>query len=298
MAAIRSMVTSKSKPWNIPLWMWSRFGSSMSPGCVDLHPSISSGDSTCFGEVYFSCRYHHARRGSRRCRMPGRRPSSVGCRLDHVHHQPDDVPRRAELPVDAGGGELAEQILVEVALGVARSAGARSIMSPPRPEGWASESSAGRLSCTRPNVVAAPAAAGGSAGIPCPGRAAASLAASCAECDQRSSCSSGLKTPGNGFPGFSRRDFRSSCLPDIEQPGEHQEGNLLDDGQRVGDPARPELLPELVDWRLKLSRNHSVASRVVVAGRSAWAEKALMTTSSSSTSLLVEDTVEAVGCPA
>ena len=38
--------------------------------------------------------------------------------LDQIHHQPDDVPRRAELAVDAGRGELAEQVFVEVALGV------------------------------------------------------------------------------------------------------------------------------------------------------------------------------------
>ena len=37
----------------------------------------------------------------------------------HVHHQPDDVARRAELPVLPGGGDLAEHVLVEVALGVA-----------------------------------------------------------------------------------------------------------------------------------------------------------------------------------
>ena len=37
----------------------------------------------------------------------------------HVHHQLDDVARRAELPVLPGGGDLAEHVLVEVTLGVA-----------------------------------------------------------------------------------------------------------------------------------------------------------------------------------
>ena len=37
----------------------------------------------------------------------------------HVHHQPDDVARRAELPVLPGGGDLAEHVLVEITLGVA-----------------------------------------------------------------------------------------------------------------------------------------------------------------------------------
>ena len=40
-----------------------------------------------------------------------------GC--GHVHHQPDDVARRAELPVLPGAGDLAEHVLVEITLGVA-----------------------------------------------------------------------------------------------------------------------------------------------------------------------------------
>ena len=37
----------------------------------------------------------------------------------HVHHQPNDVAGRAELPVLPGGGDLAEHVLVEITLGVA-----------------------------------------------------------------------------------------------------------------------------------------------------------------------------------
>ncbi|MNJ36926.1 hypothetical protein D3C77_317310 [compost metagenome] len=33
----------------------------------------------------------------------------------------------------------------------------------------------------------------------------------------------------------------------VEHAGEHQVADLLDHGQRVGDAARPELFPELVD---------------------------------------------------
>ena len=40
-------------------------------------------------------------------------------RRGHVHHQPDDVARRAELPVLPGGRDLAEHVLVEITLGVA-----------------------------------------------------------------------------------------------------------------------------------------------------------------------------------
>jgi len=40
-------------------------------------------------------------------------------RRGHVHHQLDDVARGAELPVLPGGVDLAEHVLVEIALGVA-----------------------------------------------------------------------------------------------------------------------------------------------------------------------------------
>ena len=43
----------------------------------------------------------------------------LGRRRDHLDHQRDDVARRAELAVLPGGGDLAEHVLVEVALGVA-----------------------------------------------------------------------------------------------------------------------------------------------------------------------------------
>ena len=54
--------------------------------------------------------------------------TSVRLRLDHIDHQPDDVPGRAELAVDARRGEFAEQVLVEVALGVALGERQPSIM--------------------------------------------------------------------------------------------------------------------------------------------------------------------------
>ena len=43
---------------------------------------------------------------------------SPGLRVEHLHHHADDVARRAELAVVPGGVELAEQVLVEVALHV------------------------------------------------------------------------------------------------------------------------------------------------------------------------------------
>jgi hypothetical protein len=59
------------------------------------------------------------RPGSRRCRRPGRRRCPRPG-LDQLDHHLDDVPRRAELAVNAGLGDLRQQVLVQVALGVAR----------------------------------------------------------------------------------------------------------------------------------------------------------------------------------
>lgn len=42
-----------------------------------------------------------------------------GLGIEHFHHGGDDVTRGAELPADASGGELAEQVLVDVAFGIA-----------------------------------------------------------------------------------------------------------------------------------------------------------------------------------
>ena len=49
----------------------------------------------------------------------GSQISSDGCGADHLHHQLDDVPGGAELAVDPRAGDLGQQVLVEVAVGVA-----------------------------------------------------------------------------------------------------------------------------------------------------------------------------------
>jgi hypothetical protein len=41
-----------------------------------------------------------------------------GLGLDHLHHQPNNVARRAKLSVLSGAGNLAQHVFVEVALGV------------------------------------------------------------------------------------------------------------------------------------------------------------------------------------
>ena len=61
------------------------------------------------------------RRGNEEARRAAGRVADrvLGRGGGHVHHQTDDVARRAELAVLSGGGNLAEHVLVEVALGVA-----------------------------------------------------------------------------------------------------------------------------------------------------------------------------------
>jgi len=41
-----------------------------------------------------------------------------GLGLHHLHHEPDDVARRAELAVLTSAGNLAQHVFVEIALGV------------------------------------------------------------------------------------------------------------------------------------------------------------------------------------
>src|SRR5262249_15050842 len=45
-------------------------------------------------------------------------------------------------------------------------------------------------------------------------------------------------------------------LANVEQPKKHQVGHLLNDGQRIGDPAAPEIVPEFIDARLQFAGNH------------------------------------------
>src|SRR5262249_3830602 len=55
-------------------------------------------------------------------------------------------------------------------------------------------------------------------------------------------------------------------LGDVEHPQEHQERDLLDDRQRVRDPALPELGPEPVHVVLQLSGDHRVSPPCVSLG--------------------------------
>ena len=61
-----------------------------------------------------------ASRAQKARRTAGRVADDVGgLGRGELHHQPDDVAWRAELPILSGGGDLGEHVLVDVPLGVA-----------------------------------------------------------------------------------------------------------------------------------------------------------------------------------
>jgi hypothetical protein len=70
-----------------------------------------------------------------------------------------------------------------------------------------------------------------------------------------------------GLPGPGRL-LLASDLGHVEQAGEHQERDLLDDGEGVGDPARPELGPQGVDLALLRGAEGAHEARLLAGGSS------------------------------
>ena len=102
MLPMRSIVVSKSKPWNMPSWKCSR-----------LRRVVQQRSGCCSRRYSPAATRKPARAAGRIADLVGRR------RRGHLDHQLDDVARRAELAVLPGRGDLGEHVLVEVALGVA-----------------------------------------------------------------------------------------------------------------------------------------------------------------------------------
>ena len=98
---MRSMVLSKSKPWKsvlVEVRLQLRVAQDLR---VALAQVFAGGDEKAGGAAGgIADDVPRARRG-------------------HLDHEPDDVARGAELAVLPGGGDLAEHVFVEVALGVA-----------------------------------------------------------------------------------------------------------------------------------------------------------------------------------
>ena len=187
---------------------------------------------------------------------------SVGLRVEHLHHQADDVARGAELAVDAGGGELGQQVLVEVALDVAlgerqvvdhvdrrdqqrrlldHQLGVLEVLL----EGGLLRTLGGihlddglevredLVAHQRQHVVGAELAEVR------PAQVLLVIGKDALE---------GLFGAGGAL--------LVARLGDVEQAREHQERDLFDDGQRVSDAAGPELGPELVDAAFQFAGDH------------------------------------------
>jgi hypothetical protein len=101
MLPMRSMVLSKSKPWKVPSLKRRRRPRSCRWRRVVRAQVLGGGDQEARGAAGGVADHILRRRGG------------------HVDHQLDDVARGAELAVLPGAGDLAEHVLVEVALGVA-----------------------------------------------------------------------------------------------------------------------------------------------------------------------------------
>ena len=186
-------------------------------------------------------------------------------RRGQLDHQLDDVARRAELAVLAGAGNLAEHILVEVALGVPvlqRNVRQHVDDLGQQRRGRNGEARAlhvlgvrravlRHISQERKNMLghdvehlrrrivleAGPAQLliGHSLGVAALGKDAA------------------LHGPAEGV-----RFVLLADLDVIQPPHEEQVGDLLDDLQRISDPARPEGIPHLIDFRAQFPRQHSL----------------------------------------
>ena len=201
----------------------------------------------------------------------------VGLGLEQLDHEADDVPRGAKLAVDARRRELAEQVLVEVALGVA-------LVERQGVDHVHRRDQEARLLDHELRVLH----------VLGEGRAALELAevredlvAHHREHLLRRRHVPHLTPAEVLLLGPEDRlvrllgELRPLLVPGlghVEQPREHQEGDLLDHRERVGDPARPELLPQLVDVALELAGDHEAR---LLSGAEGGTKAARIVTSSS-----------------
>jgi hypothetical protein len=190
----------------------------------------------------------------------GSQMTSVGVRRGQLDHQPDDVARRAELAVLPGAGDLAEHVFVEVALGVAvlhRHGSSRSTT-------LASSAGVGMVK-RRPSCGARrwsrrrPACAGRGRRARRPRRTSRRgevLEARPAQVVVGVAAPADAVVARGEDPARHRRSEPGGLVlfqrVQVVQPAqEEQVGDLLDHLERVGDAARPEGVPDLVDltWR-------------------------------------------------
>jgi hypothetical protein len=165
-----------------------------------------------------------------------------GLGVEQFDHELDDVARRAELAVDAGGAELAQHVFVEIALDVA-------VAQRQQVDLVTAETSRLALGIRQvasfmysPKVVFLP---------PRSRRCGNTWSRTWRSISRRRirSSSSSAGSAGRGrilvrrFAGAAGQLLEAGFV-DVQQAREHQEGNLLDNGERVGDAAGPEFRPE------------------------------------------------------
>ena len=187
----------------------------------------------------------------------------------HVHHEPDDVARRAELPVLPGGRDLAEHVLVEVALGV--SVGHVDVVElvddvgqhagrGHHEEGVLHVMGVGRslvgVACLTDRLDEGE--------HPVPHRLEHPLGRQLLE-----------TRPAQGVLAGGERRLRDRAagagglvfvagVQLVETLDEEQVGELLDDGEGVRDAAGPHGVPDSVDLRLQLAGDHDSVSLVSI----------------------------------
>ena len=221
---------------------------------------------------------------SRRCseaatRKPGRAAGRIaddGLRggRGHVHHQPDDVARRAKLPVLPGGGDLAEHVLVEVALGVA--VGHVDVVELVDDVGQHAgrghhEEGVLHVMGVRRSLVGAPRLTDGldEGEHAVAHRLEHPLRRKLLEARPPQRVLAGVeqrlldRAAGAGGPVL----FAGVQL--VEALDEEQVGELLDDRERVRDAAGPHGVPDSVDLGLQLAGDHDSPSRLA-SPRPAW----------------------------
>ena len=181
----------------------------------------------------------------------------------HVHHQLDDVPWGAELAVDARRGDLGQQVLVEVAAGVA--VGHRDVVEHvhhPRQQLRGGDGEPGVLHV---HGIGGPVAAERA-------QEREHLVGDRLVHDRRLV----VLEPRPAQVLLIRSEDDALTLPGavglllgqgvevVQAPDEQQVGDLLDDLQRVGDAAGPEGVPNAVDLALQLTGDHSFGPLPVV----------------------------------
>ncbi len=240
--------------------------------------------------------------GEKACGAAGRVADDLGGLWgDQLDHRVDDMARRAELAVDTGGGELAQQVFVDIALYVAL--GQRQVVDHLHSggkHGLVLDLQVGVLHVLADMAKAftLAALAFGDAEL---GEEGVDLLLEVAVQLLAAHVAEVLPAQQLAFRGIGEEAVEGLAgavgfalghvFLHVEHAGEHQVADLLDHSQRVGDAASPEFFPEFVDVVADFAGEHSVVSICRLGGHQAGApgwsgffKKGLSTATSSVTS--------------